>query len=116
MARPRTKEVNEKNATGIGLLTSRERFSAVLAQFRDGAGTIDQVVASLKQQFPRIEWKREEIYHLLRTGLAEGYISLEPDRAHNIENRLINDFALIEAAVVPSVYFPDVALRAARLV
>jgi DNA-binding transcriptional regulator LsrR (DeoR family) len=114
MGRPRTTDATQKLEAGVGLLTPRERFSAILAQFRDGAGTLDQVISTLAQQFPRVKWKREEIYYLLRNGLAEGYISLQPDRDANLEGTLREKFSLNAAAVVPSVYFNDIAQRAAR--
>ncbi len=114
MARPRIADPAQKVEPGVGLLTARERFSAILAQFRDGAGTIDQVITTLASQFPHLRWKREEIYQLLRTGLAEGYINLAPDRDQELERRLIERFTLKGAAVVPSVYFQDIAQRAAR--
>jgi DNA-binding transcriptional regulator LsrR (DeoR family) len=114
MGRPRTTDNTQKLEPGVGLLTSRERFSAILAQFRDGAGTLDQVIATLAQQFPRIKWKREEIYFLLRNGLAEGYIRLEPDRDPDLERQLQQKYSLRGVAVVPSVYFQDIAQRAAR--
>lgn len=116
MARPRTKPIaaTRPAPTGGSPLTAREKFAAVLAQLREGAKTIDQAIDNLKKQFPGIELKREDVYPLLRTGLAEGYIYLEPERDHETERVLRNDFGLTGVAVVPSVYFPDVAMRAAR--
>jgi DNA-binding transcriptional regulator LsrR (DeoR family) len=134
MARPASRNLTEKSTTtgtdrrrspsrarsrgirptGSVPLTAREKFSAVLAQFREGVTTIDKAVEKIRYQFPGIELTREEVYPLLRTGLAEGYITLASDRDQEMERRLINDFRLRGAAIVPSVYFPDVAMRAAR--
>jgi DNA-binding transcriptional regulator LsrR (DeoR family) len=134
MARPPSRNLTEKSATpgtdrrrspsrarsrgarptGSVPLTAREKFSAVLAQFREGVTSIDKAVEKIRHQFPGIELTREEVYPLLRTGLAEGYVTLAPERDQEMERRLINDFGLRGAAIVPSVYFPDVAMRAAR--
>ena len=114
MARPRTESLSDRSSSGVERMTGRERFAAVLAQFRGGAGSIDQVVEQLNREFPMLKWRREEIYQLLRTGLAERYITVDHDRDTEEELQRKKEFGLRAIAIVPSVYFADIADRAAR--
>ena len=106
----------EARPTGNSPLTSREKFAAVLAELREGTDTIASAVKNLQEKFPGIQLTREEVYRLLRLGLTEGYISLEPDRDSKTEDQLKLNFGLTGVTIVPSVYFPDIAMRAARYI
>lgn len=111
----------KRNATAGGaaghdratVLTPRERFAAIVAEFVSAGGNTDRVAEALKQAFPSGGWTRESIYADLRTGLASGYVTVDTIRGE-LGQKLRDRAALRSATVISTAYMEQVAAVAAR--
>lgn len=95
------------------VLTPRERFAAIVAEFVAAGGKTDRVAEALKEAFPNGGWTRESIYADLRNGLASGYVTV--DAIHSeLGERLRERAGLRSATVIATAYMEHVAALAAR--
>ncbi|MBL8702743.1 MAG: hypothetical protein JNK67_30460 [Alphaproteobacteria bacterium] len=95
------------------VLTPRERFAAIVAEFVAAGGKTDRVAEALKQAFPSGGWTRESIYAELRNGLASGYVSVDTIRSE-LGERIRARAGLRSATVISTAYMEQVAAVAAR--
>lgn len=113
-----TKRPKPATATAPGqdrttVLTPRERFAAIVAEFVAAGGKTDRVAETLNKAFPSGGWTRESIYADLRSGLASGYVTVDAIRSE-LGDRLRERAGLRSVSVIATAYMEQVAMLAAR--